>query len=293
VVGPTGAGAGEGNDALQWRDERMSEPSPREPADGSVERPRVGLFVTCLANIYRPNVGLAAVALLEKAGCVVEVPATQTCCGQPSYNNGDLAGAARTARHTIEAFEDCDYVVAPSGSCAGMLRDYPKLFEDQPRWRERAEAVAAKTHELISFLTDIRGLDTVTARFSRRVTYHDSCHGLRALGIKEQPRRLLAGVEGLELVEMADAEICCGFGGTFCVKYPEISGRMVADKASDIAATGARVVLGGDLGCLLNIAGRLGREGNGISVYHVAEVLAGMADIPGLGDPKDSGGGAR
>lgn len=278
---------------MQWCEERMSEPSPRLLADGPGDRPRVGLFVTCLADIYRPNVGLAAVALLEKAGCVVEVPDSQTCCGQPSYNNGDLTGAARTARQTIEAFEDCDYVVVPSGSCAGMLIDYPKLFEDQPLWRERAEAMAAKTHELISFLTDIRGLDAVTTRFSRRVTYHDSCHGLRALGIKEQPRRLLASVEGLELVEMADAEICCGFGGTFCVKYPEISGRMVADKASDIAATGARVVLGGDLGCLLNIAGRLGREGNGVSVYHVAEVLAGMADVPGLGDPTDSGGRSR
>jgi L-lactate dehydrogenase complex protein LldE len=252
--------------------------------------PRVGLFITCLADIYRPNVGLAAVALLEKAGCSVEVPQTQTCCGQPSYNNGDLAGAAQTARHTIATFEAFDYVVAPSGSCAGMLRDYPRLFQSEPAWQKRAQAMAGKTHELVSFLTDVCGLTSVDASFPRPVTYHDSCHGLRALGIKAQPRRLLATVRGLELREMNDSEICCGFGGTFCVKYPEISGRMVADKAAAINATGAEVVLGGDLGCLLNIAGRLGREGGGVHVYHVAEVLAGLAGIPGLGDPKDSGG---
>ncbi len=256
-------------------------------------RPRVGLFVTCLADIYRPNVGLAAVALLEQADCSVEVPQAQTCCGQPSYNNGDLAGAAKTARHTIEAFEEFDYVVVPSGSCAGMLRDYPRLFASESGWRQRAEAMAGKTHELISFLTDVRGMAAVQASFGRVVTYHDSCHGLRALRIKEQPRRLLASVDGLELREMGDSEVCCGFGGTFCVKYPEISGRMVADKAAAITATGADVVLGGDLGCLLNIAGRLGREGGGVHVYHVAEVLAGIADVPGLGDPPGSGGEPR
>jgi len=271
----------------------MSATGSESTTDTPIDHPRVGLFVTCLADIYRPNVGLAAVALLEKVGCSVEVPQTQTCCGQPSYNNGDLAGAARTARNTIEAFEDFDYVVVPSGSCAGMLHDFPRLFESEPGWQQRARAMAGKTHELISFLTDVRGLDAVDASFGRAVTYHDSCHGLRALGIKEQPRRLLATVGGLELRELNDSEICCGFGGTFCVKYPEISGRMVADKADAIAATGAKVVLGGDLGCLLNIAGRLGREGGGVSVYHVAEVLAGMADVPGLGDPPGSGGRSR
>lgn len=259
-------------------------PSERPPAT----QPRVGLFVTCLANIYRPNVGLATVSLLEKAGCRVEVPLGQTCCGQPSYNNGDLAGAARTARQIIEAFEDFDYVVAPSGSCAGMLRDYPKLFTSEPGWQHRARAMADRTHELISFLADVRGVTSVNASFPHPVTYHDSCHGLRALGVKEQPRRLLATVRGLQLRELNDSEICCGFGGTFCVKYPEISGRMVADKAAAIHATGAEVVLGGDLGCLLNIAGRLGREGGRVRVYHVAEVLAGMADLPGLGDPRQS-----
>jgi len=264
----------------------VSAPRAGSSHNGTGSRPRVGLFVTCLANIYRPNVGLAAVELLEKAGCSVEVPLTQTCCGQPSYNNGDLDGAARTARQTIEALEDFDYVVAPSGSCGGMLRDYPRLFTSEPGWQQRARAMAAKTYELISFLTDIRGVTSVDASFPHRVTYHDSCHGLRALGIREQPRRLLATVRGLELRELADSEICCGFGGTFCVKYPEISGRMVGDKAAAINATGAEVVLGGDLGCLLNIAGRLGREGGKVRVYHVAEVLAGMTDVPGLGDPR-------
>ncbi|AGA31856.1 putative L-lactate dehydrogenase, Fe-S oxidoreductase subunit YkgE [Thioalkalivibrio nitratireducens DSM 14787] len=271
----------------------MSDARPESSDASSDGTPRIGLFVTCLADIYRPNVGLAAVALLERSGCTVEVPDSQTCCGQPSYNNGDLAGAARTARRTIEAFEDYDYVVVPSGSCAGMLRDYPRLFEAEPGWRLRARAMAEKTHELISFLTDVRGVTSVDAAFNRPVTYHDSCHGLRALGIKEQPRRLLESVRGLELREMADSEICCGFGGTFCVKYPEISGRMVADKAASIGATEAKVVLGGDLGCLLNIAGRLGREGGGVSVYHVAEVLAGIADVPGLGDPPKPGKGSR
>ncbi len=271
----------------------MSTSTEMSAASEYTRHPRVGLFVTCLADIYRPNVGLAAVALLEKAGCIVDVPQTQTCCGQPSYNNGDLAGAAKTARHTIEAFEQFDYVVVPSGSCAGMLRDYPRLFTSEPGWQRRAEAMAGRTHELISFLTDVRGMNTVQASFGRVVTYHDSCHGLRAMGIKAQPRRLLASVDGLDLREMENSEVCCGFGGTFCVKYPEISGRMVADKAAAITATGADVVLGGDLGCLLNIAGRLGREGGHVHVYHVAEVLAGMADLPGLGDPPGSAGGSR
>ncbi|MBS0002449.1 MAG: (Fe-S)-binding protein [Thioalkalivibrio sp.] len=270
----------------------MNAPGAASGGADAGTRPRVGLFVTCLANIYRPNVGLAAVTLLEQAGCHVEVPMTQTCCGQPSYNNGDLDGAAKTARQTIEAFEDFDYVVAPSGSCGGMLRDFPRLFASEPGWQQRARAMTDKTYELISFLTDVRDVTSVDAAYPHRVTYHDSCHGLRALGIKEQPRRLLATVRGLELAELADSEICCGFGGTFCVKYPEISGRMVADKAAAINATEAGVLLGGDLGCLLNIAGRLGREGGRVRVYHVAEVLAGMADVPGLGDPRRPKGGA-
>lgn len=246
-------------------------------------RHRVGLFVTCLVNLYRPNIGLAAVSLLENAGCHVVVPLTQTCCGQPSYNNGDLDGAARTAQQVITDFADCDSVVVPSGSCAGMLRDYPQLFTADPQWQARAQALANKTHELVSFLTDRCRVTSVAATYPGAVTYHDSCHGLRSLGIQEQPRQLLASVDGLELRELPDSTVCCGFGGTFCVKYPEISGRMVSDKVAAIRATGAGTVLGGDLGCLLNIAGRLGREDESLQVYHVAEVLAGMTDVPGLG----------
>jgi L-lactate dehydrogenase complex protein LldE len=247
---------------------------------------RVALFVTCLVDLYRPSVGFAATRLLEQAGCQVEVPSTQTCCGQPGYNSGDSATAAALARQVIEAFEHYDYTVLPSGSCAGMIRDYPRLFETEPDWQARARALADRTFELMSFLTDVCGVESVAARYPATVTYHDSCSGLRQLGVKQQPRRLLATVEGLKLEELADAEVCCGFGGTFCVKYPEISGRMVADKADAITATGAGTVLGGDLGCLLNIAGRLKAIGSPVKIYHAAEVLAGMTGRPGLGDPE-------
>ncbi len=249
-------------------------------------KPRVALFVTCLVDLYRPAVGFAAVKLLEDAGCQVSVPGTQTCCGQPAYNSGDNASAAALARQVIAAFEGYDYTVLPSGSCAGMIQYFPRLFDTEPDWQVRAQAFADRTHELMSFLTDVCGVESVSARYPETVTYHDSCSGLRQLGIKQQPRTLLASVDGLTLEEMPDAEVCCGFGGTFCVKYPEISGRMVDDKASNITATGASTVLGGDLGCLLNIAGRLKATGSPVKVRHAAEVLAGMTDQPGLGDPE-------
>ncbi len=238
---------------------------------------RVALLVTCLVDLFRPTVGFAAVKLLEAAGCTVEVPRLQTCCGQPAYNSGDRADAKAVARQVIAAFAGYDYVVAPSGSCAGMVRvHYPELFADEPETLPAAQELAARTHELVEFLVDVRGMTTVAARWPRLATYHDACSGLRELGVKAQPRRLLAGVEGLRLAELPGAEICCGFGGTFCVKYPEISDKMVTDKAADIAATGAEAVLAGDLGCLLNIAGKLSRLGSPIEVRHVAEVLADM-----------------
>lgn len=240
---------------------------------------RVALLVTCLVDLFRPSVGFAAVKLLEEAGCTVEVPRAQTCCGQPAYNSGDRNGTKAIARRVIEAFADYEYVVAPSGSCAGMVKvHYPELFADEPEMRARAEKLASRTWELVSFLVDVRGMNAVGARWNRVVTYHDSCSGLRELGVKTQPRTLLASVDGLELRELPGAELCCGFGGTFCVKYPEISDRMVGDKAADIAATGAAAVLAGDLGCLLNIAGKLTRLGRPVETRHVAEVLAGMAD---------------
>jgi len=243
-------------------------------------RPRVALFVTCLVDLYRPTVGFAAIKLLEDAGCQVEVPEVQTCCGQPAYNTGDRATAKDLARAVIDAFLPYDHVVAPSGSCAGMIaHHYPGLFGDEdPHYRGKAEALAAKTHELVSFLSDVLGVEGVAARYEGVVTYHDSCSGLRELGIKAQPRRLLGSVEGLVLKELPDSEVCCGFGGTFCVKYPDISVRMVSDKAKDVRETGADTLLAGDMGCLLNMAGRLGREGAPVKVRHVAEVLANMTD---------------
>jgi L-lactate dehydrogenase complex protein LldE len=241
--------------------------------------PRIGLFVTCLVDLIRPSIGFAAVKLLEQAGCTVEVPASQTCCGQPAFNSGDRADTSAIARNVIDAFEGYDYVVAPSGSCAGMIREhYPALFADTPELYARAQHLAKRTYELVSFLVDIRGMTQVAARYDGTVTYHDSCAGLRELGVKAQPRQLLQSVEGLRLTELPGAEICCGFGGTFCIKYPEISTRMVDDKSADIVATGADTLLAGDLGCLMNMAGRLSRRGNGVKVRHVAEVLADMTD---------------
>ncbi|MEX2642440.1 MAG: (Fe-S)-binding protein [Acetobacterales bacterium] len=243
--------------------------------------PTVGLFVTCLVDMFRPSVGFASVKLLEMAGCRVEVPTAQTCCGQPAYNSGDRSGTRKVARGVIRAFKGYDYVVAPSGSCAGMIsRHYPELFADDPAMKAEAEELAARTWELMAFLVDVRGLKDTGARFSGDVTYHDSCSGLRELGVKAQPRALLDSVAGLELKELPDAEVCCGFGGMFCVKYPDISNRMVANKADDIADTGAGTVLAGDLGCLMNIAGKLKRVGSGVQVRHVAEVLAGETGEP-------------
>jgi L-lactate dehydrogenase complex protein LldE len=246
---------------------------------------RVGLFVTCLVDLFRPVVGFAAVKLIEDAGAVVEVPERQTCCGQPAYNSGDRADAIEIARGVIEAFAGYDYVVAPSGSCAGMIREhYPKLLEGTGALHAAALALAHRTHELVSFLVDVLKVDRVEARLAARATYHDSCSGLRELGVKRQPRRLLESVAGLSLTELPGAEVCCGFGGTFCIKYPEISERMAAEKAEDVAATGAGLLIAGDLGCLMNIAGKLKRDGSPIEVRHVAEVLAGMTDQPAIGD---------
>lgn len=247
-------------------------------------KPKVGLFVTCLVDLFRPTIGFAAIKLLEDAGCTVDVPRAQTCCGQPAYNSGDREDTRAIAMNTIAAFEDFDYVVAPSGSCAGMLKKhYPGLFAGDPKWEARAAAFSAKVHELVSFLVDVRGMSHVVARHEGSVTYHDSCSGLRELGIRHQPRALLASVAGAKLVEMAYSDVCCGFGGTFCVKYPDISNAIVQEKTKNVEASGAETLLAGDLGCLMNIAGKLKREGSTIAVRHVAEVLAGMDDTPPIG----------
>jgi L-lactate dehydrogenase complex protein LldE len=239
---------------------------------------RVGLFVTCLVDLMRPSVGFAALALLEQAGCEVHVPASQTCCGQPGYNSGDRVGARTLAEKTIREFEAFDYIVAPSGSCAGMIRThYAELFADTPAWRERVRRLADKTYELTDFLDRVIKIESVPGKFGGTVTYHDSCSGLRELGVKRQPRALLSKVQGLTLKEMREAETCCGFGGTFAVKFGDISTRIVDAKCDHIAETKTDAVVLGDLGCMLNIEGRLRRRGDTRTrVLHVAEVLAGV-----------------
>jgi len=247
------------------------------------DRPRVGLFVTCLVDFFRPQVGFAAAKLLEQAGCKVEVP-LQSCCGQPAYNSGDTKDAAAIARQMIAAFEGFDFVVAPSASCAGQLRNhYPRLFEGDGAWEERAKALAARTYELISFLVEVRGMKSVEAACNASAAYHDSCSALRQMGVNAQPRALLACVRGLNVRELSHREVCCGFGGLFSVKYPEVSVRLADDKLADAKATGAEMIVGGDLGCLLHLAGRLARQGSPMRVKHAAEILAGM-DGPAIGE---------
>jgi len=245
---------------------------------------RVGLFVTCLVDLMRPSVGFAALRLLEAAGCGVVVPQAQTCCGQPAYNAGRRDDAKEVAKATVAAFEDCDYVVAPSGSCAGMLRiHYPVLLADEPEWAERAKLFAARCHELVSFLVHVRKA-SISARLNAVAAYHDSCSALRELSIREEPRKLLAEVEGLTLREIKDGQQCCGFGGAFCVKYPEIAARIARDKLAAAKRTGAEMIVSADLGCLLHLAGLASREGVAISCRHVAEVLAGDASTPAIGE---------
>lgn len=245
---------------------------------------KVGLFVTCLADMFRPEVAFATVKLLEQAGCQVEVPKAQTCCGQPAFNSGDNESTRKIARQTIEAFDGYRYVVGPSGSCIGMLHHYPELFADDDPWKARAEDLKARAFEITSFLVDVIQFSGIQSDFKGRITYHDSCSGLRELGIKQQPRQLLSEIDGVELSEMQEAETCCGFGGTFCVKYPDISNRMVSNKTGFAADSGADTLVGGDLGCLLNMAGKLKREGREMEVRHVVELLAGMTDNAAIGD---------
>lgn len=237
---------------------------------------RVGLFVTCLVDMLRPSIGMAALRLLERAGCEVVVPRTQTCCGQPGYNSGHRASAVSLARKLLVEFETCDYVVAPSGSCAGMIRcHYPRLFADSPEDIERWKHVWERTYELSDFLCNVVRAE-VDAKFDGLVTYHDSCSGLREMDIKQQPRALLAKVAGLKLKEMREPESCCGFGGTFAVKFGDVSSRLADDKCVQALATEADAIVLGDLGCMLNIEGRLRRRGDvRTKVLHVAEVLAG------------------
>ena len=241
---------------------------------------RVGLFVTCLVDLMRPNIGFAALRLLENAGCEVVVPESQTCCGQPGYNSGDQESAKALALKLLREFKDCDYVVLPSGSCAGMIKvHYPTLFANEPIVLESIKRLSGCTYELTDFLVNVLKIEKIPGHYSGTLTYHDSCSGLRELGVQAQPRALLAKMPGVTLTEMQNATTCCGFGGTFSVKFGDISTRIADKKCANITQTGAGAVVAGDLGCLLNIEGRLRRNGDlRTKVLHVAEVLAGMED---------------
>ena len=242
---------------------------------------RVGLFVTCLVDLMRPSIGFAALRLLEAAGCEVVMPPTQTCCGQPGYNSGDQKAAKALALKVLQEFDGCDYVVAPSGSCAGMIRvHYPALFKDDPAVIESVKRLSARTYELTDFLVNVAKLQNIPGNYSGSLTYHDSCSGLREMGVQAQPRALLARMPGVKLTEMRESTTCCGFGGTFSVKFGDISARMADNKCEHIAQTGAGAIVAGDLGCLMNIEGRLRRRGDlDTRVLHIAEVLAGEGGI--------------
>lgn len=245
---------------------------------------RVGFFVTCLVDLMRPSVGFAALQLLEAAGAQVVVPASQTCCGQPAYNTGDRADAIALARKFVGEFEGCDYVVAPSGSCSGMVRThYAELFATDAAMLARVQALAARTFELTDFLVNVLKVKQVPGTFAGKITYHDCCAGLREMGVKAQPRALLATMPGVELAEMAESETCCGFGGMFSIKFGEISSRLADNKCQHVSNSGADAVVLGDLGCMLNIEGRMRRRGDMTTrVLHIAEVLAGTtAGAPG------------
>jgi L-lactate dehydrogenase complex protein LldE len=242
----------------------------------------VALFVTCLADLMRPSVAQASLQLLQDAGCRVSVPRAQTCCGQPGYNSGDYRSAAAIARQVIERFEGFEYVVLPSGSCAGMMiKHYPKLLEGV--WRERAQEFARRVYELSDFLLRVCDYQPHSDGWDATMTYHDGCAGLRELGIRQQPRELLARA-GITLQELQRPEVCCGFGGTFCAKMPDISADMADRKLSDIQSTGADTVLAGDLGCLLALAGRARRCNNTTHFRHFAEILAGETSSPAIAE---------
>lgn len=245
----------------------------------NISEKKVGLFVTCLVNTMRPSIGFASITLLEQAGCTVEVPELQSCCGQPAFNSGDDEGTRQIAYQTIKQFEKFDYVVLPSGSCAAMIKkNFIEVFKDQPEWLARAQHLADKTHELLSFLVDVCHFQPSGIELDGSYTYHDSCSGYRALHVYEQPRKMLSTVKGLEHKPLNSHSECCGFGGTFCVKYSDISNEIVAEKVENVLATEADYLLGGDMGCLMNIAGKLNREGHKeITALHTAEVLAGLA----------------
>lgn len=237
---------------------------------------KVSLFVTCLVDQLWSSIGTSSVAVLRRVGCEVEFDDRQTCCGQPAFNTGYRNEARQVAKRFIEVFEESrsQAIVSPSGSCTAMVHHFPELFSDEPQWRERAEAIAARTHELSSFLIRVLEIEDVGASWQGRLTWHDACHGLRDLNIRHEPRRLIRNVRGAEFVELDNAESCCGFGGTFSVKYPEISLAILDQKIEAIEKAGVQAVVSGDASCLMQIGGRLSRKGSKVRVMHLAELLA-------------------
>lgn len=235
---------------------------------------KVSLFITCMVDSIFPQVGVSMTKILQSLGCEVLFPSSQTCCGQPAFNSGYSKEARSVAINMINAFQESDVIVSPSGSCVGMIRHfYPELFSDSPEWHEKALSLANRTYEFSQFLIQILKVETLGARFPYTVTYHPSCHGSRLLGIEDEPIRLLKQVEELQLIELPYAQDCCGFGGTFAVKMSEISGAMVEEKTSHVLESGASVLVGTDMGCLMNIGGRLSRKGSNVRVMHLAELL--------------------
>jgi L-lactate dehydrogenase complex protein LldE len=237
---------------------------------------KITLFIQCLVDTIYPEVAEAMVQVFRRLGISLTCPTDQTCCGQPAFNSGYRRQARIAAKHFIEVFEDSEIIVCPSGSCVNMVRHhYAELFQDSPLWLRRAQDLAGRTYEFSEYLVDILGVEDLGIRFNAKVTYHDSCHLLRGIGVKAQPRVLLANVAGIEFVEMHNSDTCCGFGGSFSIKYSDISNAMVTDKINNIIASGAHVVVGCDMGCLMNIEGKLSRMGSDIKVMHLSQILAG------------------
>lgn len=249
----------------------------RQSAIGNI--PRVSLFVTCLVDQLWSNVGVSAVEVLRRVGCEVDFDARQTCCGQPAFNTGYRKEARQVAEQFIQLFEEKPEqpIVSPSGSCTAMIHHVPELFEHDDEWRERAQRIADRTYELSSFLVRVLKVEDVGASWTGRVTWHDACHGLRDLNLKTEPRTLIRHVRGAEFVELQNADSCCGFGGTFSVKYPEISVAILDQKIDAIERAGVNAVVSGDASCLMQIGGRLSRKGSKVRVMHIAELLASQS----------------
>lgn len=234
---------------------------------------KVSLFITCVCDMFYTNVGKDTVELLEKLGCEVDFPSAQTCCGQPAFNSGYLRQSKQAMKQMIRAFEDAEYVVGPSGSCIGMIKQYPEIFHDEPFWEEKAKQLAEKSYELTEFIVDVLKVEDVDSNFTGTVTYHPSCHMTRILGVKDAPIKLLQNIEGVKLVDLPMKEYCCGFGGTFAIKNEKVSTEMVAEKAKKVIETEADYLVGGDMACLMNIGGKLSRSNKDIKIVHIAEIL--------------------